>query len=714
MAVPRFWSEFRRFAAREALDPAVTRALRATLAFMIPLILAAFGRVPTGPAVLASFAAHAVAGLDIRGAYALRISLIGAMTLVFTAAAWLGAAAEPSLLLAVLATALIGLGAGLWRHLLGEYGFSVAASSALLFFIALAATAPGASAEPAALATLLGCVGATALHAASWPFRAQHPLRRTVAASWIAVADLCAALPPSDPLGAARRRERVADCEHALRTTLDQAFEALAAAQTRKSRPFVRGLEELNHAAAQLASQVMGLNPILEGLQDRPGGPALAAAVAAVLASLVNTTRSVALAVVSHQPAHLHRFDVRLRRLTHLVRVLQGRAAAQWGDSPAGCHLAEVLRQLQANLPAAHTALAASLERAQERGPLSYEILDLETWTLRPLASALNFSLRVDPALVRFSLRLTVIMMAGTAAWRGWNLPHGYWIPLCVMVVLQPDFGATKERATQRVLGTLAGSFLASLILWLHPPYALLMAASALTCFAFTFELKRDYTAAVFYITLLMVLQMEASGPVTMALTVQRLAFTLGGCVLALLAALTFWPVWERDRFPPLMTGALRANADFLALLGPRLGQGGQGGPWPLIQAKRKAERANSQVFSSINRMAGDPKVHQEGLDRAAALANGNLRITRWLSVAALHANAQVPPLPTLEPLAAAAAQALEAMAGEVAGAEPDGLGPVRAALEQATQPTLPEPRAAWIQLQLEQAATELSAMLLE
>ena len=707
------WTDIRGFTAREQLDPASTRAFRATVAFMVPLVLAALGLV-TGPqGVLASFAAHAVAGLDIRGAYGLRISLILGVSALFTGAAWLGALAVGSLAMAVAATGLIGLGAGLWRHLLGEYGFSVSASSALLFFIALASAAPGAAAQPAALATLAGCLGAAALHAVSWPFLAQHPLRRTVAASWTAVAELCAALPPSDALGAARRQERVVDCEHSLRTTLDQAFTALSAAQTRRTRPFVRGLETLNHAAAQLASQVMALNPTLELLMTRPGAPALAASVRSVLASLVNLTRSVALAVVSHQPAHLHRFEVRLRRLEHLLQVLQERTRAQLGDSPEGCHLAEVLQLMRSHLPATRAAVAAAVERARERGPISYEILDLETWALRPLASALNLSLRVDPALVRFSLRLALIMMAATAAWRGWSLAHGYWIPLCVMVVLQPDYGATKARATQRVLGTLAGSLLASLILWLHPPFGLLMAASALACFAFTFQLKRDYAVAVFYITLLMVLQMEASGPVTMALTLQRLSFTLAGSVMALLAALAFWPVWERDRLPPLLAAALRANAAFLEQLAPRL-QGAPGGnPWTLIHAKREAERANSQVFSSLNRMAGDPRIQQDGIERAAALANGNLRITRWLSVATLHAGERGPALAGLEPLSAALAAALEALAAVVEGAAAETLAPARAALEDLPLPAGPGPREAWVAEQLEQAATELSGMLL-
>ena len=354
------------------------------------------------------------------------------------------------------------------------------------------------------------------------------------------------------------------------------------------------------------------------------------------------------------------------------------------------------------------------MERAQERGPISFELFDLKAWTLRPLASALNFSLQVDPALVRFTFRLAAMMMMGTFAFRAWHLPHGFWIPLCVMVVLQPDYGATRARATQRAIGTIAGSLTGSLLLWLHLPLWLLLAATAGVCWAFTFYLKRNYAMAVFYITLLVVLQFQAAGPVTVALTATRLGLTMVGCLMALLAALTFWPMWERDRFPPLLAEALRANRAFLE----RLGQGlaGEAGvtPGSVLQVKRKTQRANSLVFSSLNRMAGDPEVKQEGIELSAALANHNLRITRGLSVAAVHFTPGAPPMGGLEPVVRAGGEALEALAAVVEGGAPVGLAAPRAALEAAALPGAEDPRLAWVTAQLELVGTELSAMLLE
>jgi uncharacterized membrane protein YccC len=685
---------------------------------MIPLVLGACGLLTPTEAVLASFAGHAIGALDVRGAYTLRLSFLMATAMAFTGAAWLGSMVGHSLLLAVLASGFIALGAGAWRHGLGEYGPAVASPAALLFFIALAT---GRAAAPPMLvmaSTMAGCLLCIAFHALSWPFMAQHPLRRAVAGSWTALADLAEALPVVEGVEAARRQERVEACEHNLRAALDQANLVLAGAPGRGIRPLLKELEDLNLEAAHLATQLMALHPTLDRLGEPPGPGPLAASFRSVLASLVNTCRSLSVAVVSHQAGHLAKFEVRAQRLDHHVRVLRGRAAAKLGDSPEGAHLADVLRGLQDQLPPVRATLRAAMERAQERGPISFELFDLKAWTLRPLASALNFSFEVDPALVRFTFRLAVMMMAGTFAWLHWRLPHGYWIPLCVMVVLQPDYGATRARATQRAVGTIAGVLTGSLLLWLHLPLWLLFLGTAATCWAFTFYLKRNYAMAVFFITLLVVLQFQASGPVTLELTTQRLIQTMGGCVLALLGALTFWPMWERDRFPPLLAEALRANRDFLDWLALGLEGDPQATPALVLKAKRKVQRANSLVFSSLNRMAGDPDVKQEGIERLAALANHNLRITRGLSVAAVHFRPGSQAVPGIRPTVRVAMAALEALADVVEG----GCGPAmtshlarpRARLEDAALPVPCEPRTAWVTAQLELVVTELSAMLVE
>ena len=704
---------------RDSLQADLARAARATVAFMVPLLLAAFGRLSIEVSFIALVAQN-IALVDVRGAYALRLGLLLAMTVILAASAGLGALCGAHLGAALACTAAIAIGGGLWRHLSSDYGASLAISSTLVFLLGL--NSPGAAAEaaPAFMAALGGGLWGVTLQVLNWPFRPQHPLRRTAAESWLAVADLFEALAPATDGGPARTA-RIAEQETALRAALDKTAATLAAAGASRPRPIHRRLEDLNLAAARLATRVAAFNTAFAGLRAQPDFAAVAPAFVPALTALTNLARTIALAVVSRQPAHLATADVRRRRLTNLLRTLQARLSAPGDGGATRGQLVEILRQIEDQLGGAQTALRATMERAEERAAFSLELFDLHTWTLRPLASALNLSARFDPALVRFTGRIAVLTMLGVFAFKRLGLPHGYWLPFTMVVVLQPDYGSTRQRAAQRVLGTVTGSVLASVLLILHLPFAALAATMAATIFIFGFFVKRDYGIAVIFITLFVVLLTEASGPVTFSFALERVGSTLAGGALALLAALFFWPVWERDRLPPVLAGALRANRAFLQALGERLAEG-RGYDPEAVAAKRRAEAANGAVFSSLRRMMGDPKNRREGLEQAAALANGNQRVTRALTVVTLHLT---PGDPLREDVLARfcrlATDALETLAvAAETGAPPAKLDPLLSELERFQFPlgerrdaTASGSRDLWVFSQFTQIAAELSAMLL-
>ncbi len=702
---------------RESLKPDLSRAVRATVAFMVPLLLAARGWLSIEVSFVA-LAAQNIAMVDVRGAYRLRLALLLAMTAVFTGAAALGAVASDSLAAAIAATIFAALCGGLWRHLSSDYGMSLAISSTLVFLIALNSPNGAAVAGTHAWAAFVGGLWGVTLQVANWPFRPQHPLRRTVSDSWLAVSDLFEAMAPAAEVSAEKRHDRVRECEAALRTTLDKATAALAAA---RGGPLRTQLEQLNLAAARLATRVVALNTALETLMAAPHFASLEPALQPMFTALVNTSRTFALAVVSRQPAHMATAEVRLRRLANLIGVLRARIA-QSPDAAAGAQLVEILQQVAQRLPEIQDALRATVDRADERSAFSLELFDLHTLTLRPLASALNLTWRVDPALVRYTARLAVLLVFGVVVFKLCELPHGYWLPFTVIVVLQPDFGSTRQRVAQRVAGTFTGSLVASALLWLHLPFAALAVAMSATIFAFGYLVRRNYGFAIFFVTLFIVLLTEAGGPVSIAFTVERLGSTLAGGALALLAAMFFWPVWERERFPPLLAAAFRANRDFLQELAARLARGGSYDTTAVV-AKRRAEHANTTVFSSLQRMSGDPKNQRSGLEHAAILANGNQRLTRGLTVLALHLTPGAAiTRPELGHFVELATAALEALAVNVERGEPFAarIEPLLAKLEvvefasrTGVSPTPDAPREQWVFGQLTRVATELSALLL-
>ncbi len=686
-----------RYFARELSNPDLGRGLRGMLSFMAPLALGISGRLPV-ELIFAAIAAQNIALVDVKGAYGLRLSLLLAMTAIIAAASALGALAGHPLGAALAATALIALGAGLWRHLSSDYGPSLATVSALLAFVAMAEKGGVQAARDHAIAALVGGGWGVALQLALWPIRPQHPLRLAVGETWLALARVCTA-PPA--LGA----------EAGLRGALDRTAAFLDNAGSRKGRLLGTRLEELNWVAARLAQRISAFQSAYEETARLPGRVELQPVVDTIHTVLGNLARTVALAVVSRQPGHWAAVEVRCRRLNFLLGDLQGRIDAL-DERPSWAALAAAARLLDAYVPTVAAALRPTMDRAADAGAFSLELSDFGPSSLRPLAAALNLSRRVDPALIRYTARTMVLTLIGVAAMKTLPLRHGYWLPFTMVVVLQLDFGATRRKAAERLIGTLAGSILGSLVLALRLPFPVLMAATAATAFVFGYFLRRRYALAVVFITLFVVVLTESLGPATLELTVERVGDTVAGGLFALFAAFIFWPAWERDRFRPILARAISANAAYLRLAGERVAAG-QRYDHAVVRAKRAAERANAAVFSSLQRMSGDPEGFRDRMSELAALANANQRVTRALNLILLQAHPDGP-APGAAEFAARSARALDELAAFLAGAQLDAgvLVQVRTELQRRPDRVASTGAPGIARIQLERADAEIGGML--
>ena len=124
-------------------------------------------------------------------------------------------------------------------------------------------------------------------------------------------------------------------------------------------------------------------------------------------------------------------------------------------------------------------------------------------------------------------------------------LGRGYWVPLTVIFVLRPDFGATFTRGLQRYAGTAIGVVLATLVAASLKPgdwvETVLIGVFSWVCYAFLFANYAIFTAAV---TALIVFFVSLEGVRTYTAVVDRAADTAIGGALAL-GAFLFWPTWE-------------------------------------------------------------------------------------------------------------------------------------------------------------------------
>ena len=132
------------------------------------------------------------------------------------------------------------------------------------------------------------------------------------------------------------------------------------------------------------------------------------------------------------------------------------------------------------NLPRDLLSIAISVantvqEQTQEE--LMQRIRDLRA-SLRPVTASEAFG---------YSLRLVITVALATEVYRRIGIQSGYWIPMTALLVQRPLFEETLTRAAARILGTLAGAWLGSLLIaWLTPkPIVLAIVTSIFALLAF-------------------------------------------------------------------------------------------------------------------------------------------------------------------------------------------------------------------------------------
>jgi uncharacterized membrane protein YccC len=278
-------------------------------------------------------------------------------------------------------------------------------------------------------------------------------------------------------------------------------------------------------------------------------------------------------------------------------------------------------------------------------------------------------------------VRLAVTLALATALAHTLPVQRGYWIPLTAAIVLRPDFATTFTRGAARLVGTLAGAIVASLLVaLLHPAAgASLVLALAFASLAYVvFNLNYAvYTTAV---TGWVVFLLAYGGLPEHTALLDRIEASLVGGALAL-AAYAFWPTWEREIVPVRIAELIEAQRrycalELAALIDPALHDDGA------IRAAQLANwRARSNAEASVDRMLNEP-VTPTALTVRAAL--GLLAASRRFGLATLTVRArlgdrQPGALPELRDLAAA----LDASLGEIAAAlrgrrAPGALPPLR------------------------------------
>jgi len=139
------------------------------------------------------------------------------------------------------------------------------------------------------------------------------------------------------------------------------------------------------------------------------------------------------------------------------------------------------------------------------------------------------------PHAVMMALALSV----GELVYQALDLPNGYWVPMTVLLILRPAARETVSRGLARLIGTLCGVVLLTLLMaLLRPAVPVLMglvAATAWTGYAF---LRVNYMVLSLALTMYVVLLFAIAGLPEPVVALRRAVATLLGGAIALLTHL--------------------------------------------------------------------------------------------------------------------------------------------------------------------------------
>lgn len=151
-----------------------------------------------------------------------------------------------------------------------------------------------------------------------------------------------------------------------------------------------------------------------------------------------------------------------------------------------------------------------------------------------------NFTFRSE--VFQHACRLGLISALAVALYKILHLEHGAWLTVTVLVIVKPDYISTRQRATERVLGTLFGGLLA-LILAATVKNLIVndLILLALSTLAYSHQ-RHNYGLFVVFLTPFIVLMLNTATPGGPHLALLRIGNTLLGGALALAGAYLLRP----------------------------------------------------------------------------------------------------------------------------------------------------------------------------
>lgn len=265
-------------------------------------------------------------------------------------------------------------------------------------------------------------------------------------------------------------------------------------------------------------------------------------------------------------------------------------------------HIAQEIRAIRGVMANVEHSSKVSLKRQD-----TSKFLTLQEYRLNVIIQ--NFSL--NSTLFRHALRFTVAIVFAFVLGTLFEIRNTYWILLTIIVIMRPNYGLTKERSKDRIIGTLIGAAVAIGIVLLTQNvivYGVLAIISLTLAFSLV---QQNYKSSAAFVTINIVFVYSLINPDAFQVIQYRVIDTILGAGIAVIANYVLWPSWEALNLKNVLVDALNKNQKYL-IATQDLYHNKTENELAYKIARKEAFLAISNLNSAFQRMTQDPKSKQK------------------------------------------------------------------------------------------------------
>ncbi|MNZ24418.1 Inner membrane protein YccS [compost metagenome] len=274
-------------------------------------------------------------------------------------------------------------------------------------------------------------------------------------------------------------------------------------------------------------------------------------------------------------------------------------------SNPAWRGLLRSLRALAANLATLDRLLSDASNPDNLADASDSSLLDRSPRNFKDVWSRLRQQLTPTSLLFRHALRLPLALSIGYGMVHLIHPTQGYWIILTTLFVCQPNYGATRRKLVQRIIGTAIGLTVGWALFDLFPSPVVQSLFAVAAGVVFFVNRTTRYTLATAAITLMVLFCFNQIGD-GYGLFLPRLFDTLVGSLIAILAVFLFLPDWQGRRLNKVLANTLSCNSTYLRQIMQQYAQGKRD-DLAYRLARRNAHNADAALSTTLANMLMEP-----------------------------------------------------------------------------------------------------------